>query len=112
MIPTRLPLERFPLVATRSIEQAMALQSTINSPVRGELTKPRAKFEWQANRVVVGGLGIVASSYRAAVHGRMENIDQQYSLIVPRSEVGGSAEQRGQRGELAANETAALLSPG
>src|SRR5262249_6381355 len=105
----RLPLDRFPLIHTRSLEEAEVLQSTINSPVRATKTERRARYEWQANRISVGGLGIVASRYEAATIGHASNLDG-YSLIIA-SQSGGKMVQAGHETPMAPGKIAVMASP-
>jgi hypothetical protein len=80
-----LPLNRFPLVDTCSIEEASALQSSINSRMDGVRIDRRIPFRWQANRLCVDSLSIVASKYASGVHGWTGNVDGHYSMLVPRN---------------------------
>ena len=57
MATDRLALQRFPLVETRSLDEAASLQSRLNTPVRVQQLDMRVPFEWRANRVVVGSRG-------------------------------------------------------
>jgi AraC-like DNA-binding protein len=108
---SELPLQRFPLVHTFSLQVAAQLQSTINSRMLAEQADRKADFEWQANRLVVGELAIVASRYGAGVRGKTDNVDGMYSLLV--AQRGGAlSTQANQSVVLAAGRRAALLSPG
>src|SRR5690348_13119442 len=74
-------LQRYPFVETRSLEEAAALHASINAPLRTEWLDRRVPFSWQANRIVVGGLSLAISSYRAAVRASTPNVDK-YSLVI------------------------------
>lgn len=104
-------LQRFRLVETRSLEEARAIHSALNSPIEAEQTDRRRSFTWQANRVVLGGLGLVESRYGAGVRGSTRNVDRQYSLIVPRRRA-GRATQHGVTAAVDPGRAAALFSPG
>lgn len=110
MATDRLSLQRFPLVATRSLDEAASLQSRLNTPVRVQQLDMRVPFEWRANRVVVGSLGIMANQYRAGVRGQTDNVEALYSLMVPLRS-GGRVKQTSQPVDLIPGRRAALLSP-
>ncbi len=105
-----LPLSRFPLIRTASVEEALHLQSRINSPAVGEHLERRLPFRWTANATSFDALHIVASRYAGAARAGTRNVDGQYSLLVPRH-AGVLAEQG--RDEAAAHRgrLAALVSP-
>ncbi len=71
------------MVHTRSLEEATSIQSQISAPVRAELLDRRAGFEWQANRMIVGAIGIAASRYGASVIARSQGTGDNHSLLVP-----------------------------
>lgn len=109
MSPPPLRLQRYPLLVTRSLEEASAVQSTINSPVAGELVDRRQRFKWTVNRVLIGGLGIASTRYAAGVRARVQNIDRQYGIMLP-LHGGASATQPGQTASLAPGRFGALVS--
>jgi AraC-like DNA-binding protein len=80
MTKSRLLLDRFPFVHTRSLDEAVSLQSSINCPVWAEPRNLRKPFEWRANRIAAASLGITVGEYRAGVHARTENVTERYSL--------------------------------
>jgi AraC-like DNA-binding protein len=110
MAPIGLALQRFPLIETRSLDEAVSLQSRLNTPVRVQWLDTRVPFEWRANRVVMGSLGIMANQYRAGVRGQTDNVESLYSLMVPLRS-GGQVRQTAQPVDLIPGRTAALLSP-
>jgi len=94
-----LRLPTFPLIRSTSIDESAELQSTINAPVEAEQLDRRVPFSWEANRIVVGPLAIVASQYGASVHASAHNVHEQYSLMVPLGS-GGRVTQAGRSADL------------
>lgn len=68
------------------------------------------RYFWEANRVVIGGIAVVASRYAAGVRGRAENVHEQFSFIVPTA-VGGETIQAGKTVSMAPGRTGSLSSP-
>lgn len=100
-----------PIIATRSLDEAVQLQSTINSPVRADRGARRKPFEWRASRTLVGPIAVVSSHYRNGVHGHAVHIDRQYALMIPLG-AGGEVEHAGSQTTIAAGRQGAVLSPG
>lgn len=108
---TYLPLGRFPLAHTRSLEEALSIQASFNaSPMRADRIDRRAPFEWRANGIVCGALGIAVGQYRGGVHGHVENLLERYSLSIP-LEGAGFGKQNDQYAPLIARRKAVLGSP-
>lgn len=105
-----MPLSRFPLIHTHSLDEAERLQSTVNAPVKGERLERRVPYEWKANRIEVGGLGIIASRYRAAIRGYAPNITR-YSLLIA-LDAGGRSTQAGRGTPVVPGKIAVMASPG
>jgi AraC-like DNA-binding protein len=110
MSPYDLALSRYPLIHTRSLEEAISLQSTLSSPLRAEQTDSAAPFEWRANRLILGGVGIMASEYGAGVRAHTDHVDARYGLTISLAG-GGSVAQAGQTAPLVPGQRAALVSP-
>jgi len=107
-----LPLERFPLIHTRSFDEALSIQSDISaSPMRGELRDRRVPFEWRANGFAVGAVGITAGQYGAGFSGGADCLQTQYSLSLPISGR-GLASQHHTSASVVPGHGAALGSPG
>ncbi|AKV00124.1 Transcriptional regulator, AraC family [Labilithrix luteola] len=94
-------LHAYPLIHTTSVDEAEELESRLNAPVRASPITRRETFEWQANRIAVGSLGIMATAYRGGVRASAPDIGPLYSLMVP---VRGGA-------IITANGTPTALSP-
>jgi AraC-like DNA-binding protein len=105
-----LPLQQYPLVRSTCLEEAAHIQSTVNNAVKAEQLDRRAAFRWEANRIQVGRLGIIASRYGAGVHARSQGATQYFSLAVP-THRGGSARQARATATLAPGRSAAMCSP-
>jgi AraC-like DNA-binding protein len=103
-------LSGYPLVHTTSIEEAEELASRLNAPVRAEPTTRRESFGWRANRVAVGNLGIVASSWGGSVRASSPNTGPLYSLLMP-LQGGAVFKANGIRTAAASGRSAIILSP-
>jgi AraC-like DNA-binding protein len=109
-LKTPLPLRHYPLVRTRSLEEAAHIQSGISGPVAVEQIDRRMAFSWEVNWVLFGRLGIMATRYGAGIHARSQGVSPHFSLSVP---VRGhaSAKQARKTGDMVPGRTAALCSP-
>jgi len=106
-----LPLSRFPLVHTRSMEEALSIQSSINaSLMHAERLDRRAPFEWHANGFMMGSLGITVGRYRAGVRCFTECLSGGYSLSFS-LKGGAQAKQHTQSVCMEPGRTAAVCSP-
>ena len=99
-----------PFVHARSLEDAVRIQSALNSPVRTAVAEKRVPFEWIAERRVIGGVGVMTSRYRAAVRADTAHVDRQYSLLIA-SHSAGAATQRRATAQLVPGCSAAIVSP-
>jgi AraC-like DNA-binding protein len=83
-MPPHLPLQRFPLVHTRSLEEALSIQNDLNrSVVRTEVLDRRVPFEWRANGLNVGCIGITVGEYQAGSHSGLEMLLERNSFSIP-----------------------------
>ena len=78
-----LPLGRYPLVHTTSIDHAEELLSRLETPIRASPTSGPGAFEWRANRVVFGSLAITANAYGGCIRASTPDTGASYSLMVP-----------------------------
>ncbi|UJR79119.1 AraC family transcriptional regulator [Sandaracinus amylolyticus] len=99
-----------PLIHTRSLDEAVQLQSTLNSPVRVEPLRGREPFEFRASRLQLGDIGIVMSGYRAEIRAHSAHVTQQFGLVVPVRK-GGESQQSGTTAPLVPGLRGAIVSP-
>ncbi|HET7543803.1 MAG TPA: AraC family transcriptional regulator [Polyangiaceae bacterium] len=91
----RLPLQRFPLVHTRSLEELLEIQNRLNeSNTHARVVDRRVPFEWRANGLNVGCLGITAGEYKAGLRGGLEMMLERYSFSIPISGRGAGKQHR------------------
>jgi AraC-like DNA-binding protein len=105
-----LPLQRFPLIRSRSLEEAAQLQSTITANLRAEQLDRRVPFSWEANRFELGRLGFMASQYGASFRARSETPSRSFTLLLP---LGGAATFRQDRrtAQLVPGRSTVMCSP-
>ena len=104
-------LPNFPLIRTEHLDEAVSFQSSLTAPFTATQTDRRKRFRWEANRIVVGSIGIVASEYGAATRAEAPDVPEQYTLLQPLA-VGGRATQPGRTTDLVPGRTAVLTSTG
>jgi AraC-like DNA-binding protein len=109
-LKSTLPLHHYPLVRTRSLEEAAHIQSGVSGPVTVEQIDRRTAFRWEANRTLFGRLGIMATGYGASIHARSQGVSQHFSLVVPIHRR-ASAKQARKTADLVPGRTAVLCSP-
>lgn len=103
-----LALQRFPLLHTHSMEVVEQLHSSNLGRTVLEQTDRRAAFEWQANRIVLGGLALTAGRYGAGVRATSDNVHGIYSMLIP--QYGCARSTQGGEVSLLPGSTAALVS--
>jgi len=67
-----LPLQHYPLARSTSLEETAHIQSSVNNAVKAEQLDRRAGFHWEANRIQVGRMGIMATRYGAGIRARSQ----------------------------------------
>jgi AraC-like DNA-binding protein len=106
-----LPFGQSPLVRTSSLEEAAHIYSSLVAPIELEQIDHDAPFSWEANRMQVGSLSIVAGRYGAALRARSPGLRGHYSLAVA-LEARGYGKQADTTADLVPGEQALLCSPG
>jgi AraC-like DNA-binding protein len=106
MMPSPLPLDRYPLVRARSLEEAIHIQASLSAPAKVELLDRREPFGWEANRLPLGDLGIVASRYKAGFHARSLAPGSVFSFMIPSKN--GVAKLGGRSADLVGGKKGAL----
>ncbi|AKF08285.1 AraC family transcriptional regulator [Sandaracinus amylolyticus] len=99
-----------PLIHTRSLDEAVQMQSSINSPVRVEPLRGRDPFEFRASRLQLGDVAIVMSGYRAEIRAHSAHVTQRFGLVVPVRK-GGESQQSGTTAPLVPGRSGAIVSP-
>lgn len=107
---TPLPLQGYPFVRTYSLEEAQHIQASLNAPIDVDYLQRGAAFSWEANRVPLGRLGVMASRYGGGIRARSRAFSQQFSLIVPVRN-GGRMQQEGTTVEMQTGKSAIMCSP-
>lgn len=105
-----LPLGRYPLLETTSLEEARHVYSTTTTPVHVEMTERGTPFHWQCNHATVGPLEISTHHFRAGIRGISAQAIDCFSIALATS---GYAEHITNRRTCVAvaNRTAVLSSP-
>lgn len=69
---------------TRSLEEALHIQNSLNRSVsRAEVVDRRVPFEWRANGLNVGCVGITVGQYGTGLRGGLEEMLERNSLSIP-----------------------------
>lgn len=105
-----LPLHQHPFVHSSSLEEAVSIQSALTTPVRAEQLDTRTPFLWEANRVVVGGLGFIASRYTAGLRASSLGPSANFQLVAA-THGNGCTKQGGTTAPLAPGRCAVMSSP-
>jgi len=104
------PLDRFPFVRTRSLDEAMDLCRTLYAPLTAELADRRARFAWEANRVVVDRLVLVTTQHGGSVRLDAPSSGPAFHLDLARAGRGEHTQAR-RTAPLAAGAHAVMVSP-
>src|SRR5262249_46512270 len=110
MTPTRLPLHRYPVIRSRSVDEAVEIQASINTPVELEQLDRRGQFGWDLNRAVLRDVALTASRFNAGFRATALVPSPLFSLTVPVKK-GGSTKVAGTSADLAAGRSAVMGSP-
>jgi AraC-like DNA-binding protein len=112
MAPGQLPLSRYPLLHTRSLEEARLLYSQAMSPIGVELTDCRAGFECRLHLVSIGPLTLYTGWYGSGIKvWSEESSDEIFTASFPLT-TGGEGVHAGAAVSLVAGRTGILTSPG
>lgn len=105
-----LPLDRYPLVETTSVEEAREVYSATTTPVRVELTDRTTPFHWQCNHAAVGPLDISVHQFGAGIRGISAGSIDCFALTL--SNLGYAEYETGTHTcASVANRTAVICSP-
>jgi AraC-binding-like domain len=108
---SKLSLGRHPLIRTRSLDEAVNLQTKLSASLKVEHVERRVPYHWDANRIQYGGIGVVVSDYGAGVRASSQGLGERFTLNLA-ARAGGGVKQGRQKADLVCGQRAALCSPG
>lgn len=109
--PSPLPLGRFPIVHTRSLDEAREVYSRLNTPVKMVRSDRKTPFEWRSNVLSVGPLMIFAHQYGGGFSAQADGATDVFSISFPLLAVTGQVSDGRRMVPLSRDSTTWIASP-